>query len=132
MLIRAFILFLVICTGCSSGIIPCPEVKGLRLKKSHAGKNFRGWDRHRDEPEPVITVSSDARTPQQSSKNKYRYVRYTIEHVDVEEMDCPKPGEKKIPKSVKENIRKHRKKMRYYYEPGADSLSLVPSSHPSR
>ncbi len=125
MLIRAFILFLVICTGCSSGIIPCPEVKGLRLKKSQPGK-FRAFERHRDEPEPVITVSSDARTPQQNSRNKYRYVKYTIQHVDVEELDCPRPGEKKMPKAVKENIRKNRKKVRYYAEEVAsDTLNLI-------
>ncbi len=133
MLIRALILFLVICTGCSSGIIPCPEVKGLRLKKSQVGKKHRAFDRHRDEPEPVITVSSDARTPQQSSRNKYRYVKYTIQHVDVEELDCPKPGEKKMPKAVKENIRKNRKKIRYYSEEvAADSLNLLPASYPRR
>lgn len=133
MLIRAILLFLILCTGCRSGIIPCPEVKGLRLKKSQVSKRFRHSDRlSREEPEPVITVSSDAKTPQASSKNKYRYVKYTIQHVDVEELDCPKPGEKKsMPKAVKENIRKNRKKIRYYYEESAsDSLQLVPAPAP--
>lgn len=136
MLIRAIVLFLILCTGCKSGIIPCPEVKGLRLKKSHANKRFR-HERvlPREEAEPIITVSSEARTPQPASKNsnKYRYVKYTIQHIDVEDLDCPKPGEKRMPRAVKENIRKHRKKVRYYYEDApADSLSLLPATYPKR
>lgn len=136
MLIRVIVLFLILCTGCRSGIIPCPEVKGLRLKKSQVNKRIRIHERQiaREEPEPVITVSSDAKTPQSAAKNKYRYVKYTIQHVDVEEMDCPKPGEKKnMPRAVKENIRKNRKKIRYYYEEAsADSLSSLPAAYPKR
>lgn len=135
MLIRAIVLFLILCTGCRSGIIPCPEVKGLRLKKSQVNKRVRP-ERilPREEAEPVITVSSEARTPQQTSKNsnKYRYVKYTIQHVDVEDLDCPKPGEK-MPRTVKNNIRKNRKKVRYYYEETpTDSLSLLPATYPKR
>ena len=87
----------------------------------------------REEPEPVITVSSDAKTPQPTARNKYRYVKYTMQHIDVEEMDCPKPGEKKMPRAVKENIRKNRKKIRYYYEePAPDSLSSLSATYPKR
>lgn len=83
----------------------------------------------------MITVSSEARTPQASSrKNKYRYVEYTMQHIDVEEMDCPRPGEKKLmPRAVRENIRKNRKKVRYYYrETRADSLELLPVNYQKR
>ena len=136
MLIRAILFFLIICTGCRSGIIPCPDIKGLKLKKSQVGKRVRVQDRTlaREEPEPVITVSSEASTPQQHSKNsnRYRYVKYTVQHVDVEEMDCPKPGEKKMPRAVKENIRKNRKKVRYYYEETPDSLAALPATYPKR
>lgn len=135
MLIRVIVIFMVLCTGCRSGIIPCPEVKGLRLKKSQVNKRVRLPERHvtREEPEPVITVSSDAKTPQPTAKNKYRYVKYTMQHIDVEEMDCPKPGEKKTPRAVKENIRKNRKKIKYYYEgASADSLSSLPATYPRR
>lgn len=132
------VLFLLFCTGCSSGIIPCPEIKGLKLKKSQVGKRMRFNDRQmaKDDAEPVITVSSNAETPQQSPRNsnKYRYVKYTIQHVDVEDLDCPRPGEKKaMPRAVKENIRKNRKKVRYYYqEAGTDSLRLTPPSSSRR
>jgi hypothetical protein len=136
MLIRVIVLLLILCTGCRSGIIPCPEVKGLKLKKSQVNRRVRMPERHiaREEPEPVITVSSDAKTPQTTAKNKYRYVKYTIQHVDVEEMDCPKPGEKKnMSRTVKENIRKNRKKIRYYYEEAStDSLSSLPATYPKR
>lgn len=128
-MIRAIIIFLIVCTGCSSGIIPCPEVKGFRLKKSSVGKRLRSDRLMRQEPEPVITVSSDAKTPQQSSKNKYRYVKYTIQHVDVNEMDCPRPGEKKMPKAIKDNIKKNRKKVRYYYEEVASDTLQLHQSH---
>jgi hypothetical protein len=59
-------------------------------------------------------------------------VKYTIQHVDVEELDCPKPGEKKtMPRAVKENIRKNKKKVRYYYqEVNTDSLQLLPPTSP--
>jgi hypothetical protein len=137
MLIRAIVLFLILCTGCRSGVIPCPEVKGLRLKKSHVNRRSP-FERklQREEPEPVITVSSDAKTPQSTRKNsgKYRYIKYTMQHIDVEEMDCPKPGEKKtMPRAVKENIRKNRKKIRYYYqEANTDSLALLPAKYRQR
>lgn len=137
--IRAMLLFLIICfcTGCSSGIIPCPEIKGLKLKKSQVNKRIRYPDRSiaREEPEPVITVSSDASTPQERprSSQRYRYVKYTIEHVDVEDLECPRPGDKKMPRAVKENIRKNRKKIRYYYEmPAADSIASRHANYPGR
>lgn len=133
MLIRSIVILFLCCTACRSGIIPCPEIKELKLKKSQVNRRFRAPERmSREEPEPVITVSSDARTPQTTSRkpNKYRYVKYTMQHIDVEEMDCPKPGEKKVmPRAVKENIRKNRKKVRYYYkEMQSDSLAFNPSA----
>lgn len=137
MLIRALVLFLIFSTGCSSGIIPCPEIKGLKLKKSQVNKRMRFNDRSmaRQDAEPVITVSSEEETPQRNTRNskRYRYVKYTIEHVDVEELDCPKPGENKMPRKVKDNIRKNRKKVRYYYESApTDSLSELPATYPRR
>lgn len=137
MLIRAIVLFLIFSTGCSSGIIPCPEIKGLKLKKSQVNKRMRFPERNvaRHDAEPVITVSSEAETPQQNTRNskRYRYVKYTIEHVDVEELDCPRPGEKKMPRKVKDNIRKNRKKVRYYFEEApTDSLAQLPATYPRR
>lgn len=130
MLIRGIIILLLCCSGCRSGLLPCPEVKGLKLKKSQVNRGFRfpGRDVRKEEPEAVTTVSSDARTPTQRKSRKYRYVKYTIEHVDVEELDCPRPGEKRVmPRAIRENIRKNRKKIRYYYqEMATDTLQLLP------
>ena len=136
MLIRCFAIFLLCCTACRSGIIPCPEPKGLRLKKSPISRRIR-FDRNinREEAEPVLTVASDAKTPQGNArKTKYRYVKYTMQHIDVEELDCPKPGEKKVmPRAIKENIRKNRKKVRYYYsEMKMDSLASLRTTNPPR
>ena len=123
MLVRCIVLFLLCCTACRSGIIPCPEVEGLRLKKSQVNKRLRWPER------PVITVSSNAKTLQPTSKKakKYKYVEYTMQHVDVDELDCPKPGEKKMPRAVKENIRKNKKKIRQYYRQiGTDTQASTP------
>jgi hypothetical protein len=108
----------------------------LRLKKSPISKRMR-FDRnlYREDPEPAITVASDAKTPQATArKTKYRYVKYTMQHIDVEELDCPRPGEKKVmPRAVKENIRKNRRKVRYYYaEVNTDSLASLPATYPQR
>jgi hypothetical protein len=108
----------------------------LRLRKSNVGKRLRLPERAIRDQEPVITVSTDAKTLQPNSKNanKYRYVKYTMQHVDVEELDCPKPGAKKtMPRGVKENIRKNKKKIRYYYrETEGDTLALAPATGPNR
>jgi len=125
MLLRTLLILLVFCAGCRSGIIPCPDPEVARLKKSTPHKRARV----RDVPEPVVTVSSNAETPRKKA-TRYRYVKYEIQHVDVEELDCPRPGEKKtMPKAVRENIRKNRRKVRYYYqESPSDSLTFSTSA----
>lgn len=137
MLIRFIVFLFLICTACRSGIIPCPEVKGLRLKKSHFSKRSRYPEKSVDfaQVEPEITVSSDSKTlrPISKSTNKSRYVKYTMEHIDVEEMDCPKPGVRKtMPKAVKENIRRNKKKIQLYREINSDTLELIPATYPKR
>jgi hypothetical protein len=50
-------------------------------------------------------------------------VKPPLEHVDVEEWDCPKPGAKRaMPKEIKDNIRKNRKAYEEYYKHRADSI----------
>lgn len=137
MLIRCIVILLLFCTACRSGIIPCPEVKGLRLKKSNFSKRSRYPEKTVAfaQVEPEITVSSDAKTlrPISKSTNKSRYVKYTMQHIDVEEMDCPKPGARKtMPKTVKENIRRNKKKIQLYREINSDTLELIPATYPQR
>jgi len=123
--LRLLIVLLICCAGCRSGIIPCPDPEIAKLKKSSALKRMRA----RQPVEPVSTVASNAETPSKKS-TRYRYVPYEIQRVDVEEMDCPRPGEKKtMPKAVRNNIRKNKKKIRYYYDhPASDSLLLSTSA----
>ncbi len=137
MLIRCIVILFLFCTACRSGIIPCPEVKGLRLKKSNFSKRSRYPEKSVAfaQVEPEITVSSDAKTlrPISKSTNKSRYVKYTMQHIDVEEMDCPKPGARKtMPKTVKENIRRNKKKIQLYREINSDTLELIPATYPQR
>jgi hypothetical protein len=48
----------------------------------------------------------------------------------IEEWDCPKPGTKaSLPKAVKENIRKNRKKFDSYYKSKHQSDSLQSSAY---
>jgi hypothetical protein len=111
MLIRLIVLAL-LCSACRSGIIPCPEVKGIKYRKN-AG-NYRGVhssDRN---------LSASNRETEEQSRNSRaqllpRQTREVKSIETIEEWDCPKPGSKTIPKSVKENIKKNRRKFETYY-----------------
>jgi hypothetical protein len=48
----------------------------------------------------------------------------------IEEWGCPKPGMKKTPKAVRENIRKNKKKIKSYFKNRneLDSIQTNPSS----
>src|SRR5687767_11430886 len=106
MIIRFVLCALIFCTACQSGFIPCPESKGVRLKRSHA-KQARFAERNN-----TVTASSKDVPNTNATNVKYRQTRPALEHVDVEEWDCPKPGSKSMPKAVKENIKKNTRKMK--------------------
>lgn len=121
--LRALFLIILLCTGCRSGIIPCPDPEVARLKKSSVNKRANA----RDLREPEVTALSQE-TPNRKAP-RYRYVKYEIEHVDVEDLDCPRPGQKNVPKAVKNNIRKNRRNVRYYFEqPPVDSVAYSSSA----
>ncbi len=104
MSIRFIALLLVFCTGCQVGKIPCPKMKSAKLNKSFRTSSSSLSARANREPESVATNSKvkDARPSDVAF----------IKNISVEEWDCPKPGGKKyLPKSVKDNIRKNKKKM---------------------
>jgi hypothetical protein len=71
-------------------------------------------------------MSKANRTHEDATRNKDvrpAEVRY-INNVSVEEWDCPRPGAKHyLPKSVKANIKKNRKKFEVEKEMRLDSLS---------
>jgi hypothetical protein len=86
----------------------CPEVKTVKLKKRPSNYLLRT-------PQRSLTASNH-----QEEKERPRVdfrVNRNVKSIDsIEEWDCPKPGSKAMPKSVKENIRKNRKKFETYYK----------------
>lgn len=113
MLIR-FLVLLILLSACRAGEIRCPEVKTVKLRKK-PGHYIRPHE------EKEVTASASERKPvkTQSSTKKMKTIS------SIEEWDCPRPGANVIPKSVKENIKKNRKKFDDYYKskPHSDSTS---------
>ena len=99
-MIRSVFALLILCTACQVGKIPCPKPDTVKLHKSF-----------RHTPSSVISARA-TREPLEDSPSHERPAdtRY-VKNISVEEWDCPKPGAKRyMPKSVKENIRKNKKK----------------------
>ena len=93
MVVRWIVILLFCCTSCQSGLIPCPTVKAEKMKKSHAKRSVFA---------PKLVTASAAETKQhpETVRRTRPMVRPALEHVDVEEWDCPKPGQKKTPKAA--------------------------------
>jgi hypothetical protein len=102
-MILRIVLAILILSSCQSGRIPCPQLKGPRLAKSHPGPRTYSSLMARSEPEePSNKEDKTAKNPQE------RYVN----NVTEEEWDCPQPGTKRyLPRHVKENIRRNLRKM---------------------
>jgi hypothetical protein len=105
------------------GLIPCPTVKADKVKKSRARSAYFG-------PKMLTASAREKETKEQKTEVVRRSrpeTRPALEHINVEEWDCPKPGSKKMPKALKENIRKNKKAYEAYYKnrTAADSLSSL-------
>lgn len=105
MLIR-FLIVALIFTACRTGEIACPKVKGVKL---------------RTRPGNYLQKHSASTAPAVEEKTK-PHVSYKVQRKDlkslqnIEEWDCPRPGGKaEIPKAVKANIKKNRRKFDDYY-----------------
>jgi hypothetical protein len=102
MAIRLLTCLLIFCTACQVGKIPCPKVKTVKLHKNFRPSAASLSAKINPEPEVATQRTKDAKA------NDVHFVK----NISVEEWDCPKPGTKRyMPKSVKENIRKNRKKI---------------------
>jgi len=116
MSIRLIAIVIIICSACQGGRIPCPKVKTVKLHKS-----FRP-----SASSYSAKASQQAEVENEKTKEvKTNDVRF-IQNISVEEWDCPKPGTKHyMPKSVKENIKRNKKKIEadFKKEQQADSLS---------
>lgn len=81
------------------GKIPCPKIKTVKLQK-----NYRP---------PASSYTAKANVAEESQRKEVptNDVHF-IQNVSVEEWDCPKPGSKHyMPKSIKENIKRNKKKI---------------------
>jgi hypothetical protein len=114
MSVRFIVFVILICTACQGGLIPCPKVKTVKLQK------------HYRPSASALTARANQEEPENQKKDiKINDVHY-IQNVSVEEWDCPKPGSKHyMPKSVKENIKRNKKKIESdYKKQQADSLQV--------
>jgi hypothetical protein len=109
-------ILLILLTACQSGLIPCPKVKNDRVKKAPIGKRIRYAERNTTASAREIQQPRPTTAPRNTQTYTRTQIRPALEHVDVEEWDCPKPGSKRsMPKSVKDNIRKNKKAFESYY-----------------
>jgi hypothetical protein len=85
----------------------CPDPQFVKLKKRPT--NFLKSSR---------SLSASNRQPEKEKpKVEFRQLTRNVKSIDaIEEWDCPKPGSRTMPKSVKESIKKNRKKFETYYK----------------
>jgi hypothetical protein len=101
-----FIILVFLLSACKAGEMACPEVKTVKLNKRPNNYRMRIQSH---------TVSSrEDENPRADARP--RQTRPTKSSDSIEEWDCPKPGSKSMPKSVKENIRKNKKKFESWYK----------------
>lgn len=99
MSIRVIVIIIALCTGCMGGKIPCPKIKTVKLQK-----NYRP-------PSSSLIAKADVEEESPRKEVPNNDIRF-VQNVSVEEWDCPKPGAKHyMPKSVKENIKRNKKKI---------------------
>lgn len=101
------IIILILCGACKSGEIACPDPVTAKLRKRPANYGLKASQKN-------LTASSNEVSKERPFK--YPEPRNVKSAATIEEWDCPKPGSKTMPKSVKENIRKNRKKFDAYYK----------------
>lgn len=120
MKVKFIIGILLLSTSCQVGRIPCPKIKTVKLHKSTVRPSSSLLTARAN---PVL----EAETTSQKSKEARPADVHYIKNVSVEEWDCPRPGAKRyMPKSVKDNIRKNKRKFEEDMKKGstqADSLS---------
>ena len=116
MVARVLLGLLVLLSACQSGMIPCPRVKTAKLQKNYRPPSSSSLSARAEE------VKTDQESGAQNSRPGSEHY---IKNVSMEEWDCPRPGAKKyMPKSVKDNIRKNKRKFEQDAKhQQADSLS---------
>jgi hypothetical protein len=100
------VILLILCSACRSGEIACPDPVVAKLRKRPGNYGLKTSQKN-------LTASSNEVTKEKNFK--YPEPKAVKSAASIEEWDCPKPGSKTMPKSVKENIRKNRKKFDAHY-----------------
>jgi hypothetical protein len=122
-ILRLLIVMLIV-TACKTGEIACPDPKFAKLRKRPANYQRRIQSN---------SLSASAQQEKEKPQFDFRQTRPVKSAADIEEWDCPKPGQRNaVPKAVKENIRKNRKKFETYYRTREflDSVSSAGASKP--
>ena len=116
MVFRIVFALLIVCSACRSGEIACPDPVTAKLRKRPANYGLKTSQK---------SLTASSKEVAKEKPFKYPQPRNVKSAASIEEWDCPKPGSKSMPKSVKENIKKNRKKFDAYYKSKVlpDSLS---------
>jgi hypothetical protein len=106
-MVSRILVLLILCSACRSGEIACPDPVTAKLRKRPGNYGLKTSQKN-------LTASSTEVSKEKTFK--YPEPRNVKSAATIEEWDCPKPGSKTIPKSVKENIKKNRKKFDAHYK----------------
>jgi len=121
-----FLIVVILFTACRAGEMACPEPKIVKLNRRPA--NYRMKIQQRQ-----MSASAKEDKEKYARMEGQRQIRPVKSSDSIEEWDCPKPGTKTVPKAVKENIKKNRKKFDNYYKTRnfSDSVSVAaPANNP--
>lgn len=100
------IVLALIVSSCQNGLIPCPTAKAPKYKKSTARQAY--YSPRLASAKPAVPQKRYTRPPDEKIP--------PLQHVDVEEWDCPKPGSKRpLPKAVRDNIKRNKKAYDQFY-----------------
>lgn len=97
-----FIMLALVLPACTSGIIPCPTVKPVKLRESHARQVKKAY--HEESPVASARPHHDF-TP--SDKKDI-----LANKMNVEEWDCPRPGSRQNKKMIRDNKKRMEKRVR--------------------
>jgi hypothetical protein len=125
---------IIVCSGCQSGKIPCPEIKFAKLKQSKIQKG----NQYVASPARMMASNKSIQNREEAKRavelERMKSSRVTGKQMleqygTVEEWDCPSPlGKKKYSKVTKDNIRKNERKMREHIKQrdASDSIAVAP------
>ncbi len=112
------LIFLASCAGLNE--MGCPRVKVVKLNRkpsNYMKTHYRS-----------LSASNRVTERERDNARDIKLRQRPVKTVSIEEWDCPKPGSPTpLPKAVRENIRKNRKKFDSYYKNrvAVDSVSTT-------